>query len=156
MRPFSMTTVAWMSPWREVPQPEYVPSLYTGAVGWLIAGSGVGDNVGVAAGVGVDVGSGLAVASGLDSGASAGAFLIRGSGLAGLAAEAGVAGATEAADGGAIGAGPGATAPWLSRASWGITTRARSAAASLAAAGAVRKYPAAYTASTAADPSAIR
>jgi hypothetical protein len=28
MRPPAMSTVASMSPWREVPQPEYVPSLY--------------------------------------------------------------------------------------------------------------------------------
>src|SRR6187551_2016952 len=41
IRPFSMTTCAWMSPWRDVPHPKYVPSLYCGFTTSGTTGAGV-------------------------------------------------------------------------------------------------------------------
>src|ERR1700733_2826444 len=47
MRPPSITTSAWMLPWRDVPQPRYVPSFQAGAaVGAGAAGCGASIAVG--------------------------------------------------------------------------------------------------------------
>ena len=90
MRPFSMITVASMSPWRDVPQPEKVPSFHLRPVrGAVSAGVVVG------AGAGAGIGAGAGAGSGAAAGATAGVTLAVG--------EIGAAGA-------AIGAVPAATA----------------------------------------------
>jgi hypothetical protein len=130
--PFSIATVAWISPCRLRPQPEYEPSLHFGAADG--AGVGVG---GGSTGVGVATGSG--VFTGVDGvvGAVRGAtsrarFFSTGAegadaGWAVIGLAIGGAGAGVAA---AIGGGAGATG------------RGRSAALSCSAADRVRAYPA--------------
>ena len=78
MRPPSITTAASISPWREVPQPVYVPSFHLGAGGGAgsagattgatgstaAAGGGGATGPGVKAGAAASTGAGTATASG--------------------------------------------------------------------------------------------
>ena len=84
--PSTIVTLASMSPWRDVPQPVYAPSLYTGFAGTTGA-------AGAAAATAGAEGAGTATAAGAD-GAAAGALSI-GAGAGAAAGAADVSGATE-------------------------------------------------------------
>ena len=158
MRPLSITTAAWMSPCREVPQPRYVPSLYCGFAG---AGGGGAGATGAcsataagssATGAGSDAVAGGRVSGTTGAGVARRTFLItarlEGGGVAaGAAATAGTsrgAGGRSVLSGAALG---GAGIAGL---------RPAACTANRSAAVLVRTYPAAYTASTAAELNATR
>ena len=172
MRPSWITTAAWISPWREVPQPKYVPSLYCGFGG--------------AGGAGTDVaGTGSATAAG-NSAARAGNDGV-GAAISGSTVTAGVAAARLCSTSprrirvsldrrrgrcvGPPGAGEGTTCGTMPSAVEGLAStavgdeaegagiagrRADACTANRSAADFVRRYPAVYTASTAAEPNATR
>ena len=71
MRPFSMITVASMSPWRDVPQPEKVPSFHLRPVRGVVS-AGVVVGAGAGAGIGAGAGAGSGAAAGATAGATAG------------------------------------------------------------------------------------
>jgi hypothetical protein len=133
--PFSMMTVASMSPWRDVPQPENVPSLYAGAAG-VGDGVGVGDAAGD--GSGVTAGAGVGDAEGDNSGVGLGvgsAVFAAGAGDAARMPVAGVAVGFGVAGGAALVA----LVALVVLVVLGMTIRARSAANSLSAAARVRR-----------------
>src|SRR4051812_15945428 len=57
IRPLSMTTVASMSPWRQLPQPEKVPSL--NRLVFAATGAAAGTVAGAATAADTDIGSGI-------------------------------------------------------------------------------------------------
>lgn len=155
MRPPSITTAAWISPWREVPQPRYLPSFQVGAAGAVGGGGGGAGVTATGAGGGTTgvtaEGSGNSGAVAIADGGTDSAFVDIGPGtgstramMAGFAGAAMGAGVTTKA---ATGTGAGAT-----------RTGRRSAVCSsnFCAADRVRAYPAAYTESTAAELTATR
>ena len=171
MRPSWITTAAWMSPWREVPQPRYVPSLYC-----AFGGAGAPGAVG-AAGSAATTGNSAAGAGNNGAGAAIEGWTV----LAEAAAASGCVtsgrrirvslgrrrvvrveplGAGEVTTWGtmlSVVEGLDSIAVGAEACGAGIAgRRADACTANRSAADFVRRYPAVYTASTAAEPSATR
>ena len=160
---------AWLSPWRDVPHPKYVPSLYcdfgasgTTGTGAAAASSATAGTPAVAAGVVAAIGDDVSVERFTDRrGAfvalSADAFVTLDEGLVGrdfslCGVATGSCGGVIASDGASIGLLGGEAVEGA-----GITgLRAAACTVKRSAADFVRTYPAVYTASTAAELSATR